>query len=97
MKIKRVANIFLYSFLLGLLIYLLYDIFLGDYSFSQQAELEELVNIKEEELSKISNENQNIKTEIQFIKDNDEYVELIAREELGLVKEGEEYIDDEPE
>ena len=97
MKIKRVANFFLYSFLFGLLIYLLYDIFLGDYSFSQQAELEELVNIKEEELSKISNENQNIKTEIKFIKDNDEYLELIAREELGLVREGEEYIDDEPE
>lgn len=56
-----------------------------------------MVNIKEEELLKISNENQNIKTEIQFIKDNDEYVELIAREELGLVREGEEYIDDEPE
>ena len=97
MKIKRVANIFLYSFLSGLLIYLLYDIFFGDYSFSQQAELKELVNIKEEELSKISNENQNIKTEIKFIKDNDEYLELIAREELGLVREGEEYIDDEPE
>jgi cell division protein FtsB len=97
MKIKRVANIFLYSFLLGLLIYLLYDIFFGDYSFSQQADLKEVVNLKEEELSKISNENQNIKTEIQFIKDNDEYLELIAREELGLVREGEEYIDDEPE
>lgn len=97
MKIKRVVNIFLYSFLLGLLIYLLYDIFLGDYSFSQQAVLKEMVNIKEEELLKISNENQNIKTEILFIKDNDEYVELIAREELGLVREGEEYIDDEPE
>ena len=97
MKIKRVANIFLYSFLFGLLIYLLYDIFLGDYSFSKQVELEELVNIKEEELLKISNENQNIKTEIQFIKDNDDYLELIAREELGLVREGEEYVDDEPE
>ena len=97
MKIKRVANIFLNSFLFGLLIYLLYDIFFGDYSFSQQAELKEVVNIKEEELSKISNENQNIKTEIKFIKDNDEYLELIAREELGLVREGEEYIDDEPE
>ena len=97
MKIKRVANIFLNSFLFGLLIYLLYDIFFGDYSFSQQEELKEVVNIKEEELSKISNENQNIKTEIQFIKDNDDYLELIAREELGLVREGEEYIDDEPE
>jgi cell division protein FtsB len=97
MKIKRVANIFLNSFLFGLLIYLLYDIFFGDYSFSQQRELKEVVNIKEEELSKISNENQNIKTEIQFIKDNDDYLELIAREELGLVREGEEYIDDEPE
>jgi len=97
MKIKRVTNIFLYSFLFGLLIYLLYDIFSGDYSFSQQAELKEVVNIKEEELSKISDENQNIKTEIQFIKNNDDYLELIAREELGLVREGEEYIDDEPE
>ena len=97
MKIKRVANIFLNSFLFGLLIYLLYDIFFSDYSFSQQRELKEVVNIKEEELSKISNENQNIKTEIQFIKDNDDYLELIAREELGLVREGEEYIDDEPE
>lgn len=97
MKIKRVANIFLNSFLFGLLIYLLYDIFFGDYSFSQQADLKEVVNIKEEELSQISNENQNIKTEIQFIKDNDDYLELIAREELGLVREGEEYIDDEPE
>ena len=97
MKIKRVANIFLNSFLFGLLIYLLYDIFFGDYSFSQQAELKEVVNIKEEELSKISDENQNIKTEIQFIKNNDDYLELIAREELGLVREGEEYIDDEPE
>jgi cell division protein FtsB len=97
MKIKRVANIFLNSFLFGLLIYLLYDIFFGDYSFSQQAELKEVVNIKEEEISQISNENQNIKTEIQFIKDNDDYLELIAREELGLVREGEEYIDDEPE
>lgn len=97
MKIKRVANIFLNSFLFGLLIYLLYDIFFGDYSFFQQGELKEAVNIKEEELSKISNENQNIKTEIQFIKDNDDYLELIAREELGLVREGEEYIDDEPE
>jgi cell division protein FtsB len=82
MKIKRVANIFLNSFLFGLLIYLLYDIFFGDYSFSQQRELKEVVNIKEE---------------IQFIKDNDDYLELIAREELGLVREGEEYIDDEPE
>jgi len=97
MKIKRAANIFLNSFLFGLLIYLLYDIFSGDYSFSQQAELKEVVNIKEEELSKISDENQNIKTEIQFIKNNDDYLELIAREELGLVREGEEYIDDEPE
>jgi cell division protein FtsB len=97
MKIKRVANIFLNSFLFGLLIYLLYDIFFGDYSFSQQAELKEVVNVKEEEISQISNENQNIKTEIQFIKDNDDYLELIAREELGLVREGEEYIDDEPE
>jgi len=97
MKIKRAANIFLNSFLFGLLIYLLYDIFFGDYSFSQQGKLKEVVNIKEEELSKISNENQNIKTEIQFIKNNDDYLELIAREELGLVREGEEYIDDEPE
>ena len=45
----------------------------------------------------ISNENEFLKEEISLLKNNDEYVEHIARENLGLIKDEEEYIDDEPE
>ena len=45
----------------------------------------------------ISDENESLKEEISLLKNNDEYVEHIARENLGLIKEEEEYINDEPE
>ena len=46
---------------------------------------------------KISEENETLKDEIKLLKNNDEYVEHVARENLGLIKEGEEYIDEEPD
>ena len=51
----------------------------------------------EKELIEISDENESLKEEISLLKNNDEYVEHIARENLGLIKEEEEYINDEPE
>ena len=46
---------------------------------------------------KISEENETLKDEIKLLKNNDEYVEHVARENLGLIKEAEEYIDEEPD
>ena len=83
--------------LIIILISLIRDIFFGQFSFQENEKLETLIDKKEDELIKISEENETLKDEIKLLKNNDEYVEHVARENLGLVKEGEEYIDEEPD
>ncbi len=83
--------------LIVILISLIRDIFFGQFSFQENEKLETLIDKKEDELVKISEENETLKDEIKFLKNNDEYVEHVARENLGLIKEGEEYIDEEPD
>ena len=83
--------------LIIILISLIIDIFFGQFSFQENEKLEALIDKKEDELIKISEENETLKNEIKLLKNNDEYVEHVARENLGLIKEGEEYIDEEPD
>ena len=83
--------------LIIILISLLRDIFFGQFSFQENEKLETLIDKKEDELIKISEENETLKDEIKLLKNNDEYVEHVARENLGLIKEDEEYIDEEPD
>ena len=75
----------------------LVDIFFGQFSLQENRKLETLIDGKEDELANIVEENEALKEEIILLKNNDEYVEHIARENLGLIKEGEEYIDEQPE
>ena len=83
--------------LIIILISLIKDIFFGQFSLQENEKLETLIDKKEDELVKISEENETLKDEIKLLKNNDKYVEHVARENLGLVKEGEEYIDEEPD
>ena len=83
--------------LIVILISLIRDIFFGQFSFQENEKLETLIEKKEDELVKISEENETLKDEIKLLKNNDEYVEHVARENLGLIKEGEEYINEEPD
>ena len=83
--------------LIVILLSLMRDIFFGQFSFQENEKLENLIDKKEDELIKISEENETLKDEIKLLKNNDEYVEHVARENLGLIKEGEEYIDEEPD
>ena len=83
--------------LIVILISLIRDIFFGQFSFQENEKLETLIDKKEDELVKISEENETLKDEIKLLKNNDEYVEHVARENLGLIKEDEEYIDEEPD
>ena len=83
--------------LIIILISLIRDVFFGQFSLQENEKLETLIDKKEDELVKISEENETLKDEIKLLKNNDEYVEHVARENLGLVKEGEEYIDEEPD
>ena len=83
--------------LIVILISLIRDIFFGQFSFQENEKLETLIEKKEDELVKISEENETLKDEIKLLKNNDEYVEHVARENLGLIKKDEEYIDEEPD
>ena len=97
---STVKKFFRYLALVLLIIFLISlikDIFFGQFSFQENEKLETLIDKKEDELVKISEENETLKDEIKLLKNNDEYVEHVARENLGLIKEGEEYIDEEPD
>ena len=94
---KKIFRYLVLVLLMIILISLIRDIFFGQFSFQENEKLETLIDKKEDELVKISEENETLKDEIKLLKNNDEYVEHIARENLGLVKEGEEYIDEEPD
>ena len=94
---KKIFRYLVLVLLMIILISLIRDIFFGQFSFQENEKLETLIDKKEDELVKISEENETLKDEIKLLKNNDEYVEHIARENLGLIKEGEEYIDEEPE
>ncbi len=85
------------TLLIVVLTSLLGDIFFGQFSLQENRKLETLIDGKEDELTNIVEENEALKEEIILLKNNDEYVEHIARENLGLIKEGEEYIDEQPE
>ena len=94
---KKIFRYLVLVLLMIILLSLITDIFFGQFSFQENEKLETLIDKKEDELVKISEENETLKDEIKLLKNNDEYVEHVARENLGLIKEGEEYIDEEPD
>ena len=97
---STVKKFFRYLALVLLIIFLvslIRDIFFGQFSFQENEKLETLIEEKEGELVNIAEENETLKDEIKLLKNNDEYVEHVARENLGLIKEDEEYIDEEPD
>ena len=93
-KIFRFLAVILFIIILASL---LRDILFGQFSLQENKKLETLIEKKEDELINISEKNEMLKDEIRLLKNNEEYVEHIARENLGLIREGEEYIDEEPD
>jgi len=96
-SLKKILKILILLFMMIISASLAYEILYGQFSLNENKKIESLLNKKEKELIEISAENESLKEEIDLLKNNDEYVEHIARENLGLIKEEEEYIDDEPE
>ena len=96
-SLKKILKILILLFMMIISASLAYDILYGQFSLNENKKIESLVNKKEKELIEISTENESLKEEINLLKNNDEYVEHIARENLGLIREEEKYINDEPE
>ena len=74
-----------------------YDILFVTYSINSNKKISNVVFSKEKELTKINIENTELIEKIDSIKNDESYVENMAREEFGLIKEGEEYFEIEPE
>ena len=74
MNLKTTLKIFAIGILVVLIALLSVDIFNGSFSLEEKNKLDNLVDAKEIELTQIYNENQNLKDEIETIKDDDEYV-----------------------
>tara|TARA_B000000477_G_C6014352_1_gene194696 strand:+ start:302 stop:598 length:297 start_codon:yes stop_codon:yes gene_type:complete len=96
-SLKKILKILLLLFMMIISALLAYEILYGQFSLNENKKIESLLNKKEKELIEISTENESLKEEINLLKNNDEYVEHIARENLGLIREEEKFINDEPE
>ena len=96
-SLKKILKILLLLFMMIISALLAYEILYGQFSLNENKKIESLLTKKEKELIEISTENESLKEEINLLKNNDEYVEHIARENLGLIREEEKYINDEPE
>ena len=77
--------------------YLVSTIETKKYNWSEGMTTSDVVVSKEKELTKINIENTELIEKIDSIKNDESYVENMAREEFGLIKEGEEYFEIEPE
>tara|TARA_B100001248_G_scaffold129169_1_gene96841 strand:+ start:1104 stop:1415 length:312 start_codon:yes stop_codon:yes gene_type:complete len=96
-KINSLIAVIGIIFLSIVIALILYDILFGTYSINSNNKISNVVISKEKELTKINNENMELIEKIDSIKNDESYVENIAREEFGLIKEGEEYFEIEPE
>ena len=96
-SLKKILKILILLFMMIISASLAYQNLYGQFSLNENKKIESLLDKKEKELIEISTENESLKEEINLLKNNDEYVEHIARENLGLIREEEKYINDEPE
>ena len=96
-KINSLITVIGIIFLSIVIALILYDILFGTYSINSNNKISNVVISKEKQLAKINNENAELIEKIDSIKNDDSYVENMAREEFGLIKEDEEYFEIEPE
>ena len=87
---RNTVKIFVATILVIIIFFIFRDIFYGQFSFSKNEEIEKLILEKESELQVIHQENQDLKEEIELLKNNEDRIKKIAEEDLGLIKNDEE-------
>jgi len=78
--------------LLGLFVLLQYRLWLGDGGITERQSLEEQVADDGEENQRLARRNKALADRVIELQEGEEMLEAVAREELGLVREGEEFI-----
>ena len=78
--------------LLGLLFLLQYRLWLGEGGIRERQGLETLALAGEESNQRLRERNDALARQVLELQEGDEMLEAVAREELGLVRQGEEFI-----
>jgi cell division protein FtsB len=78
--------------LLGLLLLLQYRLWLGEGGIRERQALEAQVRVGEEGNQLLRERNDALARQVLELQEGDEMLEAVAREELGLVRQGEEFI-----
>ena len=78
--------------LLGLLALLQYQLWLGDGGITERRSLESQVARDSKENRSLRQRNEALADRVIELQEGDEMLEAVAREDLGLVREGEEFI-----
>ncbi len=78
--------------LLGLLLLLQYRLWLGEGGIRERQGLEKQVRVGEEGNQLLRERNDALARQVLELQEGDEMLEAVAREELGLVRQGEEFI-----
>lgn len=78
--------------LLGLLLLLQYRLWLGEGGIRERQGLEIQVRVGEESNQLLRDRNDALARQVLELQEGDEMLEAVAREELGLVRQGEEFI-----
>lgn len=79
------------AFLLALISYLGYETVFGKNGYIQSAKTEKNLEIVQARKNKLEKENQSLKDEISELSRGNKITEALAREELGLVKNNEQF------
>ncbi len=75
--------------LLVLLAYLQVRLWVGDGSLAQQAQLENAIELQQQENGQLRERNAALARDVEALKRGSDAIEEKAREDLGMVKEGE--------
>ena len=75
--------------LIFLILIILYQTIFGEGGIIQLRRMERNLEAIKASTERIKKENESLKKEIKLLQSDEKYIEKIAREELGLVREGE--------
>lgn len=79
--------------ILGLLFFILqYDLWFGEGSIATSWRLQQDISMQQKENRKITERNESLVAEVKDLKQGDDAIEERARNELGMIKKGETYI-----
>ena len=78
--------------LLGLLMLLQYRLWFGEGGINERQSLEEQVTLDSAENQQLTQRNEALADRVIELQNGQEMLEAVAREDLGLVREGEEFI-----